>query len=507
MYKERYSESYYHAIAEKDKIFKITLVISAFLSMIFLDQTAVGVTLASIQKELVLSASTIAWIMNAYMITLSAFLLLFARLSDSIGIKNLFCAGILIFLLASLGCAVSNSGAGLIINRGLQGIGASMGYATYLLIFNNQVPANKRGKVLGTSAAFAAVFLALGPLIGGFFSNVISWRYLFWLNVPICLVCFYFAISACNKDSHPVNHAFLDKLGLLIYLFAMTGLIFFLMEGPTLGWTNPAILISLISSLLFFTLFVYHEKRQRQPLIEMALFKNKEFFASVLILFGNYACITIMAFWALWIEQVLGYSPLMTGVALLPAGVPYILTSRIGGALYDRYGPRLPLLIGSILFLVGLIEMALVATSLQYLWFLVGMLLVGLGWGFVRPCAILSSLHSVAAPQKSMATGVISTMRQLGAAVGFALVYAVISTYQHFSLLSIIQRYQLNLSTSQLNYLMTHSHQPHPLTYLIPLVNTVRTRGFSLGLLVISSLALLNLVLAIKYLKASPQNS
>ncbi len=323
MYKERYSESYYHAIAEKDKIFKITLVISAFLSMIFLDQTAVGVTLASIQKELVLSASTIAWIMNAYMITLSAFLLLFARLSDSIGIKNLFCAGILIFLLASLGCAVSNSGAGLIINRGLQGIGASMEYATYLLIFNNQVPANKRGKVLGKSAAFAAVFLALGPLIGGFFSNVISWRYLFWLNVPICLVCFYFAISACNKDSHPVNHAFLDKLGLLIYLFAMTGLIFFLMEGPTLGWTNPAILISLISSLLFFTLFVYHEKRQRQPLIEMALFKNKEFFASVLILFGNYACITTMAFWALWIEQVLGYSPLMTGVALLPAGVPF----------------------------------------------------------------------------------------------------------------------------------------------------------------------------------------
>ncbi|WP_040947805.1 MFS transporter [Coxiella burnetii] len=184
MYKERYSESYYHAIAEKDKIFKITLVISAFLSMIFLDQTAVGVTLASIQKELVLSASTIAWIMNAYMITLSAFLLLFARLSDSIGIKNLFCAGILIFLLASLGCAVSNSGAGLIINRGFQGIGASMGYATYLLIFNNQVPANKRGKVLGKSAAFAAVFLALGPLIGGFLVMLFLGAIYFGLMYP-----------------------------------------------------------------------------------------------------------------------------------------------------------------------------------------------------------------------------------------------------------------------------------------------------------------------------------
>ena len=487
---------------KNNNVFKITLVISAFLSMIFLDQTAVGVTLATIQKQLLLSSSTIAWIMNIYMIALSAFLLLFARLSDSVGIKNIFCAGILLFMLASLGCAVSNSAAELIISRGLQGIGASMGYATYLLIFNYQVPQKDRGKVLGTSAAFAAIFLALGPLIGGFFSTIMSWRCLFWFNVPICLFCFYFAISACKKHCHSPHFVLADKVGLFYYLIFLMGFIVFLMEGSTLGWISSYILMALIISAIFFILFIYHEKRHSQPLIELSLFKNKIFCTGVIILFFNYACVTSMVFWPLWLEQVLSYSPLLAGIALLPVGMPYIVTSRLGGALYDRYGARLPLLIGSSLFLFGLLEMALAVMSLQYLWFMIGMLLIGLGWGFVRPCAILLSLNSVDPSQKSMATGVISTMRQLGAAVGFALVYAVISTYQHFSLLNIIRQHKLNISTNQLSFFMDHIHHYPSLVYLVSSVNTVHTQGLSLGLFIISLLAMINLILVIKYLKS-----
>ncbi len=491
-------------ILEKHKIIKITLLVSAFLSIIFLDQTGVAVILATIQKQLILSNTAIAWIMNSYMLALSVFLLLFARLSDSIGIKNVFCAGILLFMLASIGCALSNSAAWLIINRTLQGVGASMSYATYLLIFSHEIPKKDRGRVLGTAAAFAAIFLALGPLIGGFFSAIISWRYLFWLNVPICLVCFYFAASVCNRDDNVSKRLLADKLGLVMYLLAIVGIIFFFMEGSTLGWISPYIVIAIIGALIFFIMFIRYEKHQKEPLVDISLFKNKVFSTSIIILFGNYACVTSIAFWALWLEQTLGYSPLMAGIALLPAGVPYVLSSRIGGILYDRYGAKIPLLIGSTLFLVGLVEMAIVAPTLQYIWFMFGMVLVGLGWGFVRPCAILLGLNSVPAPQKSMATGIISTMRQLGAAVGFALVYAVISTYRHILLMDIIRQNKLNISTDRLSYLIAHLHKHPSLMHLVHTINMAYTQAFSLGLLVVSSLAMLNLILMIRCLDPAP---
>lgn len=151
-----------------------------------------------------------------------------------------------------------------------------------------------------------------------------------------------------------------------------------------------------------------------------------------MILFCNYACVTSITFWALWVEQVLGYSALITGLLLLPVGVPYIFSARIAGRLYDTHGRRLPLMIGSIVLLAVFIVMALVTPLMHYLWFMLGMALVGIGWGFARPCAILTGMNSVSASHKSMASGIISTMRQLGAAVGFALIYAVISTYRNF---------------------------------------------------------------------------
>ena len=495
------------AIAEKNRIFKITLVISAFLSMIFLDQTGVSVTLTSIQNELALSSATLSWMMNAYFLSLSACLLLFARLSDTLGIKNIFYTGIVVFMLASVGCATATSGPWIIATRALQGIGASMGYATYLLIFNYQVAKKYRGRVLGTAAAFGAIFLALGPLIGGFFSSVMSWRFLFWLNVPICAVCLFFTATAFRQDEHQHGPLLTDKLGLLFYLLAIVGLVCFLMEGSRLGWLNPYIVSAFAGSLAVFILFIYHEKKQHDPLVDLALFKNKVFTASIIILFGNYACVTSIVFWALWLQRVLGYSPLLAGIALLPAGVPYIFSSRIGGILYDRHGARTPLLIGSLFFLAGFIEMTVVAPMQQYSWFMLGMLSMGIGWGFVRPCAILSGLNSVPIAHKSMATGMISTMRQLGAAVGFALMYAVISTYENVSLTHIIQKNKLTVTTSDLNHLITQASANDSLSYLIPVIKTAHTHALSWGMGVISLLALLNLVLVIQYLHNDPEQA
>jgi len=155
------------------------------------------------------------------------------------------------------------------------------------------------------------------------------------------------------------------------------------------------------------------------------------------------------------------------------------------------------LLIGSTIFLIGFIEMAVAAHLMQYPWFMLGMVLFAIGWGFVRPCAILSALNSVPPSHKSMASGMISTMRQLGAALGFALVYAAISTYQHAALLKIIKQQHLTITVQKLNSLITHTQTNPAFIHLIPAIKTAHTQALVLGLAVASVLALAKLILVI----------
>ena len=314
------------------------------------------------------------------------------------------------------------------------------------------------------------------------------------------MACIYFVITAYNQDIGKSNTILADKLGLAIYLPAIIGIVFFLMEGPTYGWTNPYIISSIIATLIFSILFFLHEKQQANPLVDISLFKNTRFSSSCMILFFNYACVTSIAFWALWLAQVWELSPLKTGLSLLPVGIPYIFSAKIAGKLYDTYGAQFPLMMGSILFLAGFIIMTLATFLMNYLLFILGMLLVGIGWGFVRPCAILSALNSVAISHKSMASGIISTMRQLGAAMGFALIYAVISTYKHHFLSIIIRQNKLTLSEYQLNSLITITSTNSSLLHLIHLIKNVNTQALAFGLTVIILLALLKLIIIIKYI-------
>ena len=242
----------------KYKQIGIVAIIAAFLAMIFLDETGVAVTIASIQRDLGLSSTLTSWIVNAYLLSLSAFILLFARMSDSLGIKQLFSLGIIIFAFASVSCALSFSGMMLIISRAVQGIGASLGLATYILILDKEIPKEKRGKALGTSAALGAIFLSAGPLIGGFFSSILSWRYIFWINLPVCLICLiitYFATKKCASSFSFIKK--FDAVGLIIYMIAVVSIVFALMEGSRFGWETYWILGLIVLSFVCFLCFLF----------------------------------------------------------------------------------------------------------------------------------------------------------------------------------------------------------------------------------------------------------
>ena len=208
-----------------------------------------------------------------------------------------------------------------------------------------------------------------------------------------------------------------------------------------------------------------------------------------------------IVFWALWLQHSLGFSALLTGFALLPAAVPYIITSKIGGTLLDRYSPRLPLIIGTITFFIGLLWITICAPFANYYLFLVGMLFFGAGWGMIRPCGILSAINSVPPAHKSMASGILNTLRQFGAGLGFAIIYAVISTSYNYMLKKIISSNHLSISVHKESTLIAlHTNNP-VYTHLISTLRHSYTISFTFGMIAACVFALLNVILAISFIR------
>jgi EmrB/QacA subfamily drug resistance transporter len=476
----------------------VMLIIALFLAMIFLDETSVGVVLTSIQKEFLMTNIMASWVMNAYLLSLSAFILLFARLSDFFGIKRILIMGLILFALASLGCALSGSGGMLILMRALQGLGASMGLATYLLVLNQEIPLENRGKVLGASAAIGAIFLSAGPLIGGFFTAYLSWRYIFWVNLPVCFLCGLVAYRVVHQ--HKNNHeAFqLDWLGLLLFIAVVVCLVLPFMQAPQIGWGNPVTIGLLVAAVIGLIAFCMVEAQRKNPLLDLSLFKNSQYSASIAILFLTYACSMSLVFWAIWLEQVMGFSAMCTGVALLPAVIPYVFTSKLSGKMLDKTSPRKPLLIGTTLFFMGFVWIAIFAHQLNYTLFLIGLIFFGAGWGMIRPCGILAAMNSVPKKHKSMASGVLNTLRQLGATFGFAALFATIMTTYHYFLKQVVQQNHLPFSIHQLGlFLVLKSVHPQ-YAYLWSMLKRGYTHAFTLGMLLACFFSFINGLLVFK---------
>ncbi len=487
----------------------LLIAISAFLSMIFLDQTGVGVTLPRMQLELGLSNLDVQWVMNAYFFTLSILLLFSGRLSDYIGSRRLFIIGMSIFLIGSVVCATSQAGWWIISGRALQGIGGSMALATYIILLSRCFPVEKRGAALGTSAAFGSLFLSNGPLIGGLFSELINWHWIFWVNLPIAAVCIYFTLVSVEKDAPSTHHAPFDIPGLILFIIALGALIVALMEGPELGWANHEILLLFLIAIFGFLIFAITELKTRVPLIQLHLFKNKIFLAGNIILFCTQACAIAMVFWVLWLQYSHGFNPLIAGLVLLPAGIPYIITSRLGGGWLDKHGPRLPLCTGSSLLLLGNIGIVAAVVLHSYTILFISMVIYGSGWGMLVPCGILTVMASVKHEQHGTASGVLNTMRQAGGALGLAVVGAVIASVMYHKISVFLST---AFSTSQITFLqvmhlLAGSHQDlsnlsaTQITHLKTTAQIIYNDAFAYGMIASTLFALVSFIFAVTCLK------
>ena len=327
-------------VTEDNKKWWTLAAVSFGLFMIMLDNTVVNVALPSIQRDLGVGLSELEWIVSGYALTFAALMLIGGKLADAYGRRLVFVVGIAIFTLASLACGLASSGEALIAARVAQGVGAAMMNPATLSIIAVTFPPRQRGTAIGIWAGTSALALALGPLIGGLLTEHASWNWIFFVNVPIGVLGIAASFILID-ESRDESHERLDLPGLAtsgVGLFALT---YGLIEGNNYGWGSVRIVGAFVVAAVSLTVFVLLERRQRAPMLDLTLFRNRTYVgANLAMLLVALAMFGVFFYVSLYIQQILGYSPVQAGASFLPATLLIAFLAPIVGKQSDRIGSR-----------------------------------------------------------------------------------------------------------------------------------------------------------------------
>jgi len=361
---------------------RLTLVATILGSSIaILDASVVSVALPSIQRSLGGGLAGEQWVTNAYLLTLGSFILLGGSLGDIFGERRVFALGVAGFGVASALCAVAPSIETLIAFRALQGIAGALLTPSSLAVIIATFPANERGPAIGAWTAWGTIAGALGPLTAGLILNVATWRWVFVINVPLVIACLWLIFKAVPASAPAGQRRRVDVIGALLCVLGLGGVVFALIEQPRLGWSNPAVSGSLAAGVALFAAFLVFESRTSDPMLKLELFKSRNFSVGNLETLALYGGLSALFFFlTLYLQQVAGYSPLQSGLALLPESlVMFALSSRFG-ALADRFGPRVFMGGGPLIAGAGMLMLLGVGVHVDYATeILPGLLLFSLG--------------------------------------------------------------------------------------------------------------------------------
>jgi EmrB/QacA subfamily drug resistance transporter len=411
---------------------RIILLITCLGSMMApLDSTIVSVSLPVMTGDLRMSSETAIWIPTAYLVSLAVLLLTMGRLSDIRGRKNIFIFGFGVFVLGSLLCSLASDGAQLIVFRVLQGIGAACIAATSTAIITDTFPSKERGKALGINAMAVYIGLSLGPALGGLLTGIAGWRSIFWINIPIGIAVMVLAWRFVRDTGEIRKEERLDVPGVLLFSVGLTSLLIFLTLGEQYGWGSAGILgliaMATISLLLFF--IVEHRKGRAAMLDTSLITGNRLFAAANFSALLNYAAYFSVAFMlSYYMQEVLGYSILYTGLVLLIMPVVMAVLSPISGWASDRIGSRSLASIGMATVALGLLFMSALTTTSSVLYIGVGLLVLGVGMGLFSSPNTSAVMGCVERRRLGVASGTLSTMRFVGQAVSLSIMGAIIAS-------------------------------------------------------------------------------
>jgi len=395
--------------------------------MLLLDITIVNVALPDIQSELDASLSDLQWVIDAYALSLAALLLTAGSLADIFGRRRVFVIGTALFTIASLLCGLAPGMLFLTIARATQGIGGAAMFATALALLGTAYTGRDRGVAFGAFGATTGVAVAIGPVLGGVLTSGLSWRWIFWVNLPICLVAMTIALLKVRESQDP-RAGRPDWLGFLTFSAALGLLVFGLIEAGSKGWGDSTVVTCLVVSAVLLVAFVVTQLVQKDPMFDLGLLRKPTFTGGLVAAFGVSASIfSLLTYLVIYVQNVLGYSAVDTGVRFLYLSGASFVAAAIAGRLTEHVPTRWLIGPGFLVLGVGVLLLLGIDTDSSWTHLIPGMIVSGIGVGLINPPLASTAVGVVAPARAGMASGVNSTFRQVGIATGIAALGSIFS--------------------------------------------------------------------------------
>jgi EmrB/QacA subfamily drug resistance transporter len=401
------------------------LIVCVATFMLLLDITIVNVALPTIARDLHASFSDLQWVVDAYALTLAAVLLTAGSLADLFGRRLIFVIGVTVFSAASLLCALAPDALFLNLARGVEGIGGAMMYATALALLAQDFQGRERGTAFGIWGASIAVSAAIGPLLGGALTDAFGWASIFFINVPVGVIVVILALLKLRESRDPQGKR-VDWVGTVTFTVSLFALVLALIRGNDEGWTSGVIVGLFTTSVVFMAVFLISQKVQTRGMLDLSLFRKPSFAGASITAFTLAAgMFAMLLYLTLYLQTVMGYTPLQTGVRFLPFTVVSFFGAALTGRLTDRVPARLLLFVGLGMAGAGLLLMRGVTPGSTWTVFLPGFLIGGWGVGMVNPILAFAAIGVVDPQRTGMASGINNTFRQVGTATGIAALGAI----------------------------------------------------------------------------------
>ena len=409
--------------------FGILAICSLSLFIVGLDNTVVNVALPSLQRELHAGFSGLQWVIDSYLIVLASLLLLSGSTGDRIGRRRVFQTGLIIFTAGSLLCSLAPNLPALVAFRMLQAVGGSMLNPNSLSIITNVfTSARERATAIGIWGAVFGLSAASGPVFGGMLTSGIGWRAVFWVNVPVGVAAFVLT-ARYVPESRASRARRLDLPGQGLAIVFLASLTYAIIEGPSRGWESPLIDGLFTVALVALAAFIYAERRRAEPLLDIRFFRSPPFAGAtalatlVFFIFAGFLFLN-----TLYLQQVRGQSPIEAGAWTLPMTITLALISPLAGRLVGRRGPRLPVVGAGIAFAAAGAVLAQVTTDYPFGYLVMAYVLLGIAFGMVNPAITNGAVAGMPRSQAGVASATASVCRQVGSALGVALVGAIVTS-------------------------------------------------------------------------------
>ncbi len=396
--------------------------------MLLLDVTIVNVALPDIQSALGSSFSDLQWVVDAYALTLASLLLTTGSLADLFGRRKLYLIGLVVFSVASLLCGLAQDTLLLQLSRALQGIGGAVMFAVSLALLADAFRGKDRGVAFGIWGAITGLAVALGPLLGGVLTAGLSWRWIFFVNLPIGVIAFVLTVARVSESRSPAARR-PDWVGFVVFTASLAALVYGLIESAQKSFTDPLVLSCLIGSGVLMLAFLVIEAKGKQPMFDLALFRKPTFVGGSVAAFSLSASIfAMLLYFVLYLQDVLGFDALGVGLRLLVISGGTLVAATVAGRISSHVPVRALIGTGLVLVGVGLLLMRGLTADSTWTHLVVGLAVSGVGIGLVNPPLASTAIGVVRPQQAGMASGINSTFRQIGIATGIALLGTLFSS-------------------------------------------------------------------------------